>query len=157
MAFPPASVATLDDLRRWPSVRETLLETLRLYPPAPLLTRQAIKPDEILGVAIKPGAQIFISPWVIHRHRKYWDQPTAFIPSRFKDKPSPWTSGTFMPFGAGPRICIGAAFAMAEAEIMLAALLSRFRISLADTNPVLPVGRITTMPSFEPQFRMERL
>ncbi len=155
-AFPPALARSLDDLRRCPSVRETLLETLRLYPSAPLLTREAVKADEILGVAIKPGAQIFISPWIIHRHRKYWDQPNAFIPSRFKDKPSPWTSGTFMPFGAGPRICIGAAFAMAEAEIMLATLLSRFKVSLVSTEPVLPVGRITTMPSYEPQFRVER-
>jgi cytochrome P450 len=156
-AFPPERAHSLDDLRRWPVVRETLLETLRLYPSAPVLTREAVEPDTILGVDIKPGAQIFISPWVIHRHRKYWEQPNAFIPSRFKDKPSPWTSGTFMPFGAGPRICIGAAFAMAEAEIMLATLLSRFRISLADTTPVLPVGRITTMPSYEPQFQLERI
>jgi cytochrome P450 len=155
--FPPADVRTLDELRRWPSVRETLLETLRLYPSAPLLTRQAVERDTILGVDIQPGAQIFISPWVIHRHRKYWEQPNAFVPARFRDKPSPWTSGTFMPFGAGPRICIGAAFAMAEAEIMLASLLSRFRISLADAKPVLPVGRITTMPSHDPPFRLEAL
>ena len=136
-------------------MREVLLETLRLYPSAPLLTREAIEPDTILGIDVQPGAQIFISPWIIHRHRKYWEQPNAFIPARFKDKPSPWTSGTFMPFGAGPRICIGAAFAMAEAEILLATLLSRFRISLADTKPVLPVGRITTMPSYEPMFRLD--
>ncbi len=155
-AFPPARASTLEHLRRWPSVRETLLETLRLYPSAPLVTREAVERDTILGIDILPGAQIFISPWVIHRHRKYWEQPTAFIPSRFKDNPSPWTSGSFMPFGAGPRICIGAAFAMAEAETMLATLLSRFKISLADAEPVLPVGRITTMPSFEPQFRLER-
>ncbi len=154
-AFPPAGAMTLDNLRRWPSVRETLLETLRLYPSAPVLTRAAVEADTILGVDIKPGAQIFISPWVIHRHRKYWEQPNAFIPSRFKDKPSPWTSGTFLPFGAGPRICIGASFAMAEAEILLSTMLSRFKLSLVDAKPVLPVGRITTMPSHEPQFRLE--
>jgi cytochrome P450 len=154
-AFPPAQASTLDDLSRWPSVREMLLETLRLYPSVPLLTREAIEHDTVLGIKIKPGAQIFISPWVIHRHRKYWEQPNAFIPARFKDKPQPWTSGSFMPFGAEPRICIGAAFAMAKAEIMLATLLSRFRISLADTAPELPIGRITTMPGHEPQFRLE--
>jgi cytochrome P450 len=154
-ASPITNVTTLDDLRRWPSVRQTLLETLRLYPSAPLLTREAIEQDTILGVDIRRRTQIFISPCMIHRHRKYWDQPNAFIPGRFKDKPSPWTSGTFIPFGAGPRICIGAAFAMAEAEIMLATLVSRFKISLADSKPVLPIGRITTMPSYEPQFRLE--
>ncbi len=156
-ATPPQDVQSLDELRRRPLMRETLLETLRLYPSAPLLTREAVEPDTILGVDIRPGAQIFISPWVIHRHRKYWEQPNAFIPARFKGKPSPWMSGTFMPFGAGPRICIGAAFAMAEAEIILATLLSRFRIRLADQRPVLPVGRITTTPNYEPQFRLERI
>ena len=154
-AAPLPKTASMEDLKRWPAVREVLLETLRLYPPAPLMIRQALERDTILGIDVKPGTLVYISPWLIGRHRMYWDQPTAFVPSRFKDKPMPWTSGTFMPFGGGPRICIGAAFAMAEAEIMLAALLSRYRISLADTKPVLPVGRGFLMPSYEPMFRLE--
>jgi cytochrome P450 len=81
----------------------------------------------------------------------------ALPSARFKDKPMPWTSGTFMPFGGGPRLCIGAAFAFGQAEIMLAALLSRFRISLIDTEPVLPVGRGFLMPSYEPRCRLERI
>jgi cytochrome P450 len=154
-AHPAQEPITLEALRRWPLIRQSLLETLRLYPAAPLLTREAREADSLLGHDIQPGTQLYISPWIVHRHRKYWEQPTAFVPSRFKDRPSPWTSGTFIPFGAGPRICIGAAFAMAEAEILLATLLSRYRISLADQRPVLPVGRITAMPSYEPQFRLE--
>jgi cytochrome P450 len=154
-AAPLPKTASMEDLRRWPAVREALLETLRLYPPAPLMVRQAVARDTILGIDVQPGTLVYISPWLIGRHRTYWEQPTAFVPSRFKDKPAPWTSGTFMPFGGGPRICIGAAFAMAEAEIMLAALLSRFKISLADTKPVLPVGRGFLMPSYEPMFRLE--
>jgi len=95
---------------------------------------------------------------VLHRHRKYWDNPTAFTPDRFTDKLSPWTGGgCFLPFGAGPRICIGATFAMAEAHIMLATLLSRFKITLDAARPVLPVARITTAPSYEPSFRLERV
>lgn len=154
---PLGKSASIEDLKRWPAMREVLLETLRLYPPAPLMIRQAVVRDTILGIDVKPGTLVYVSPWLIGRHRQYWEQPTAFMPSRFKDKPMPWTSGTFMPFGGGPRICIGAAFAMAEAEIMLAALLSRFRISLTDTKPVLPVGRGFLMPSYEPQFRLEAI
>ena len=157
IAAPLGAIATLDDLRRWPAVREVLLETLRLYPPAPVMVRQALAADTILGIDVKPGELVFISPWVIHRHRAYWEQPTAFMPLRFRGKAMPWTSGTFMAFGGGPRICIGAAFAMAEAEIMLATLLSRYRISLVDTAPVLPLGRGTLMPSHEPRFRLEHL
>jgi cytochrome P450 len=155
IAAPLGQTPSMDDLRRWPAVREVLLETLRLYPPAPLMVRQAVARDTILGIDVKPGTLVYISPWLIGRHRKYWDQSAAFVPSRFRDKPMPWTSGTFMPFGGGPRICIGAAFAMAEAEIMLAALLSRYRISLADTKPVLPVGRGFLMPSYAPLFRLK--
>ena len=153
-AAPLGDTATMDDLRRRPAVREVLLETLRLYPPAPIMMRQAVAADTILGVDIKPGTIITIVPWLIHRHRAYWEQPTAFMPSRFRGKAMPWTSGTFMAFGGGPRICIGAAFALAEAEIMLAALLSRYRISLADTEPVLPVALGTLMPSYEPRFHL---
>jgi cytochrome P450 len=71
---------------------------------------------------------------------------------------STWTNeGAFLPFGAGLRICIGATFAMAEAQIMLATLLSRFKIALDDPRLVLPVARVTTAPSHEPQFRLERV
>lgn len=148
---------SMDDLRRWPALRAMLLETLRLYPPAPVMVRQAVAEDTVLGIDIKPGTLVYIAPWLIHRHRAYWEHPNAFIPARFDGNPMPWNSGTFMPFGGGPRICIGAAFAMAEAEIMLATLLTRYRISLVDTSPVLPIGRATLMPNYEPQFRLEPL
>jgi cytochrome P450 len=158
MAFPPERVSTLDDLLNWPRLRQTLFEALRLYPPAPHITRDAVAADTVMGEEVRPGTQVWISPWVIHRHRKFWEHPTAFIPDRFTGKPSPWTgTGTFLPFGAGPRICIGAAFAMAEAQIMLATLLARFKVSLDSARPVLPMGGITTAPSYEPQFRLERV
>jgi len=80
------------------------------------------------------------------------------MPDRFAGKPSPWTSGgAFLPFGVGPRICIGAIFALAEAQIMLATLLSRFRVSLDDGRAVLPVATVTTAPSHEPLFQIERV
>jgi cytochrome P450 len=129
-AYPPQRVAGLDDINNWPRLRQALLEALRLYPPVPHIAREAVADDVIAGEPVRPGTQVWISPWVIHRHRKFWEHPTAFMPSRFEGKPSPWTGGgTFLPFGAGPHICIGATFALAEAQIMLAALLSRFAIT----------------------------
>jgi cytochrome P450 len=155
-AFPPERVSKLDDLQNWPRLRQTLYETLRLYPSAPHMNREAIADDTVLGEQIERGAQVWISPWVIHRHRKFWDQPTAFKPDRFAGKASPWASGTFLPFGAGPRICIGATFAVAEAQIIMATLLSRFTIALDDPRPVLPVATVLLSPSHEPLFKIER-
>jgi cytochrome P450 len=157
-AYPPDHVTKLDDLNNWPRLRQTLLETLRLYPPVAHIAREAIVDDVIVGEPVRAGTQVWISPWVIHRHRKFWDYPTAFMPDRFVGKPSPWTSGgAFLPFGAGPRICIGAIFAIAEAQIMLATLLSRFKVTLEDSRPLLPVATVTTAPSYEPRFQLERV
>ena len=157
-AQPPERVTKLDDLPDWPRLRQTLLEALRLYPPVAYIAREAIANDIVAGEPVQPGTQVWISPWVIHRHRKFWDHPTAFMPDRFAGKASPWTSGgAFLPFGAGPRICIGATFAIAEAQIMLATLLSSFRITLDDPRPVMPIATVTTAPSYEPLFRLERV
>jgi cytochrome P450 len=157
-SFPPERVNNLDDLLNWPRLRQVLFETLRLYPPAAYISREATAQDMVAGEPVRVGTQVWISPWVLHRHRKYWERPTAFTPDRFTGKLSPWTGGgAFLPFGAGPRICIGATFAMAEAHIMLAMLVSRFRITLDAARPVLPVARITTAPSYEPLFRLERI
>jgi cytochrome P450 len=157
-AFAPARVSSLDDLLNWPRLRQVLFEALRLYPPAAYISREASADDVVAGEPVRVGTQAWISPWVLHRHRKFWDNPTAFTPDRFTGKLSPWTGGgPFLPFGAGPRICIGATFAMTEAHIMLATLLSRFRVTLDAARPVMPVARITTAPSYEPWFRLERV
>ena len=156
-AFPADRVVDLDHLNQWPLLRLVMLEALRLYPPAPHLIRQAIAPDTVLGEAVRPGDLVWMSPWIIHRHRRFWDQPQAFMPERFAGQTSPWTTGPFMPFGAGPRICIGAAFAMAEAQIILATLLSRFAITLADDRPVEPVGKLAIIPDHEPRFVLNRV
>ena len=157
-SFPPERVSNLDDLLNWPRLRQVLFEALRLYPPAAYISRVATADDIVAGEPVCVGTQAWISPWVLHRHRKFWDNPTAFTPDRFMGKPAPWTGGAaFLPFGAGPRICIGATFAMAEAHIMLATLLSRFRITLEAARPVMPVARITTAPSYEPSFQLERI
>ena len=156
-AFPPERVATLGDLSHWPRLRLVLLETLRLYPPVPILVREPIEDDVIMGEPVRRGVQVYVVPWVLHRHRKHWQHPTAFIPDRFAGQSSPWTSGgAYLPFGAGPRICIGAAFALAEAQIMLATLLQRYALTIESNRPVMPVGRLTIQPSYAAMFRLER-
>lgn len=157
-AFPAERVTSLEDLRHWPRLKMVLCEALRLYPPVPVMLRQSLGPDMIGEHEIGAGTLCWISPWVIHRHRAFWDNPTAFMPERFAGKPAPWVSEpAFMPFSAGPRICIGASFAMAEASIMMATLLERFDWSLDDLRTVLPVGGVTTAPSVEPWFRLAKL
>ena len=155
-AFRPERVDGLDDIQNWPRLRNVLLEALRLYPPVPQIVRVANGPDDICGEKIGADTQVWISPWVMHRHRRFWDRPTAFLPGQFAGKAAPWTqTPAFIPFGVGPRICIGLWFALSEAEMVMAQLLSRYRISLPGAPPVLPVGRVTTEPSYEPFFRLD--
>jgi cytochrome P450 len=157
-AFPPERVTSLDDLNHWPRLRLVLLEAMRLYPPAPILVREPVEDDVIMGEPVRRGVQVYVAPWVLHRHRKHWEHPTAFMPDRFAGQSSPWTAGgAYMPFGAGPRICIGAAFALFEAQIVLATMLHRYAFTIEDERPVMPVGRLTIQPSYSPMFRLEKV
>jgi cytochrome P450 len=157
-AFPPERVTSLDDLLNWPRLCQALLEALRLYPPVSQITREAIATDVVAGEQVHPGTQVWISLWVMHRHRKFWHNPAAFMPRRFDGKPLSWNAGgAFLPFGTGPRICLGASFAMAEAQIILATLLSRFEISLENPRAVFPVANFTIFPSIEPGFALRSI
>lgn len=153
-AFQAEHVTSLDDLKAWPLLRSMLFETLRLYPTAPVFGRQALADETVLGHLVPAGGMVTISPWLIHRHRKLWDTPTAFMPERFLDQPHPWGIDTFLPFGGGPRVCIGAGFALAEAQIILATVLARVEIGLASERPVIPVASITLGPNHEPDFTL---
>ncbi len=155
-AFPPQRINGLDDLQNCPRLRSVLLEALRLYPPVPQIVRVANGPDDVCGEKIDANTQVWMSPWVMHRHRRFWDRPTAFLPGRFAGKTAPWTqTPAYIPFGSGPRICLGVSFALSEAQIVMAQLLSRYRISLPDAHPLLPVGHVTIEPSYEPLFRLD--
>lgn len=157
-AFPPDKVKVLANLQKWPRLRAVLLESMRLYPPAPLYTRVAVGEDEVCGRKVEPGTLVMISPWLMHRHKLLWERPEAFIPDRFEGKAQDYlTNGAYIPFGAGPRICIGATFSLAEVSLVLAMLLERFDIELDDPRPVTPVSIITTMPDIEPWFRLTPL
>jgi unspecific monooxygenase len=121
-------------------------EALRLYPPAFLIVREAVAADEIAGQKIAAGTVITISPWVLHRHRTYWRDPDAFDPTRFLPGAPPPDRYAYMPFGAGPRICVGAQFALTEAVLVLARLLRAFRITLSGAGAVMPRAIVTTQP-----------
>jgi cytochrome P450 len=153
LATPVDSVHTLAGLRAWPALRRVLMEALRLYPPFPVTARVARQDDVIGGVPIKAGTLVMLSPWIIHRHRRFWDRPDAFIPARWigrEDRPGEH----YIPFGVGPRICIGAAFAMSQVMLVVATLLTRYRVELDDPRPVLPTLRNATVPAIEPWFRL---
>jgi cytochrome P450 len=122
-------------------------EALRLYPPAASITRQPIGEDEIAGHKVDSRTRVVISPWVLHRHHRLWDEPERFDPSRFlPDARQRIDRFAYLPFGAGPRICIGAGFALQEAIILLAAITRHFRLDLAPGHEVRPVQRVTLRP-----------
>ena len=118
-----------EDLFRLKYTRMVIEEIMRLYPPVWVLSRMAIADDEIGGYHIPAGSEILIFPYITHRHPKWWSEPDTFCPERFSPENS---SGrprfAYLPFGAGPRICVGLNFAMTEIQVVLALLLQRFRI-----------------------------
>jgi cytochrome P450 len=118
---------TMDDLQSLPFTRAVLDETLRLYPPAWLITRKAMAPDELAGRAIPRGALVIMSPSLLHRHPDIWRDPEAFRPERFLTGEVPRES--FIPFGAGPRLCIGRDFSYVEGVHLLARMAGRFEFS----------------------------
>lgn len=147
---------SMADIDRQKFTRAVIEETMRLYPPAFLVARAAREKDNAAGVEIGKGDIIMIAPWLLHRHEKLWDQPNAFIPKRFMSTEAP-DRFAYLPFGAGPRVCIGAPFAQAESVLALARLIGAFRVELADTtNPVIPLGVVTTQPDHSPMFRITR-
>jgi cytochrome P450 len=146
---------SMADIDRQKFTRAAIEETMRLYPPAFLIARAAREKDNAAGVEIGKGDIIMIAPWLLHRHEKLWDQPNAFIPKRFMSTEAP-DRFAYLPFGAGPRVCIGAPFAQAESVLALARLIGAFRVELADTNPVIPLGVVTTQPDRSPLFRITR-
>ncbi|MBX3577612.1 MAG: cytochrome P450 [Rhizobiaceae bacterium] len=144
-------------LEMMPLTRAVFEEAMRLYPPAPSIGRQAVEQDQYQDLTIHKGAQIQIMPWTVHRHRLLWDQPDAFMPERFHPgRRDALDRYQYLPFGAGPRVCIGAAFAMQEAVIVLAILLSRYRFDTLPKTKPWPVQKLTTQPQGGLPMRVSR-
>ncbi len=137
--------ATADDLANLPYIRRVIDETLRLYPAGGLLSRTALTEDTLCGTEIKPGDTVMIPVYALGRHRDLWEDPDAFNPDRFEDRKA-IDRFAYLPFGDGPRICIGASFALQEAVIILATLLSRFRFSAVQGRTPEPKMIITLRP-----------
>jgi cytochrome P450 len=136
------------DLPRLAVTRRIIEETMRLYPPAPgLSARQAAADDELAGVRIRKGSLVAVSSWVLHRHRLLWDDPDTFDPDRFLPERSVGRPRfAYLPFGGGPRVCIGQLLAMTEATLILATLAQRFALRLRPGHRVAIQNRITIRP-----------
>ncbi|KUF10075.1 cytochrome P450 [Pseudoponticoccus marisrubri] len=137
-------VATGADVARLPFVRQVVDEALRLYPPAGMVSRTAQTENHLCGRRILPGDTVIVPIYALHRHHALWEAPHAFRPER-------WEAGrpdryAYLPFGDGPRICIGASFALQEAAIVLATLLARFRFTPVPGRDPDPVMILTLRP-----------
>jgi cytochrome P450 len=144
-------------LERLVYTRAVIDEAIRLYPPAPYMSRAAIADDQIGKLLIPAGSIVAIAPYVLHRHRKLWDEPDAFRPERFMpEERGRIDRFAYLPFGAGPRVCIGASFSLQEAVIVLATIVQAVRFELLEGHEVTPVQRITLRPKGGLPMRLTR-
>ncbi|MEZ5768373.1 MAG: cytochrome P450 [Paracoccaceae bacterium] len=140
-----ARAATAEDVEKLTYVKQVLYETMRLYPPIPVHLRTAAADDEVCGHAVKKGDVMIVPFYALHRNRRLWDQPRKFVPERFDDMTT-IDRFAYVPFSVGPRVCIGADFAMQEATIILATLLARHRFKLTDEPAPKPKLILTLRP-----------
>lgn len=147
--------ATSADVTALPLIRRVVDEALRMYPPAAFLSRTAMADDTLLGREVRAGDTVILPIYALHRHHALWPDPDRFDPARFAD-PKAIDRFAYLPFGDGPRICIGANFAIQEAVIILATLLARFRFSLVPGKAPLPVMILTLRPEGGVWLNVER-
>lgn len=139
--------AEIDDLPHLPFTRMVLDETLRLYPPAWIMDRNAVEDDEIGGFAIEKGSLVVMSAYVVHRHPAFWPDSERFNPLRFeKEQIAKRPRHAYFPFSFGPRVCIGASFALTEAVMVLATLATRFEVGLVEGHVMRLDPSITLRP-----------
>ena len=132
------------DLSKLRVTRDVFRETLRLYPPVPMMVREGAKPELFRDRKIKKGAQFVLSPWHLHRHERLWDNPDGFDPARWAtENGKSCARDAYIPFSAGRRVCTGAGFAMAEGVLLLSSILKEFRITPVDNKVPEPVAHLT--------------
>ncbi|WP_291843925.1 cytochrome P450 [Maricaulis sp.] len=130
-----------------PFTEAVLKESLRLYPSAPMLARTSQEWDLVVGLPVPAGTDVLVSTWLLHRQRDIWQHPDEFRPDRFLgDAAAAIPRDAYLPFGLGPRVCIGARFAMMEMVIVMACLLRHLRFDFAGERDPVPVMRITLQP-----------
>lgn len=136
--------------------RAVFEETMRLYPPVPILSREAKAADVIRKRDIPAGSLMLVVPWLLHRHRDYWDKPDHFIPERFLDVNNRPDKFLYLPFSVGPRVCIGKMFGLVEAVLVMATLAQRFRLILPQGTEVTHECRLTLRPRGGLYMKLER-
>lgn len=124
--------------------RDVFRETLRLYPPVPMMVREAARNEIFRGRNVQKGSQIVLSPWHLHRHERLWDRPDAFDPDRFNTpEGKACMREAYIPFSAGQRVCTGSGFAMIEGVLLLSMLVRAYRFDLVTERPAMPVAHLT--------------
>lgn len=149
---------TFADLRQLQYTKQVIEEGMRLYPPAYAVGRQNIEKDEILGQSIPANSIFLLSIYALHRDPTYYPEPEKFDPDRFDPalvKARPKLA--YMPFGAGPRMCIGNHFAMMEMQLILAMLVQKFDFELLDEQPITPQPLVTLSPKGGIKMRLQKL
>jgi cytochrome P450 len=143
---------------RLPYLKMVWEETLRLYPPVHRIDREALGDDELCGQKIRKGDMITVWPWVLHRHKALWDEPDLFNPENFDPEAKEGRHRyQYIPFGAGPRICIGMGFAQSEALTVLSRWLATFRFAPVPGRTVEPRADFTLRPDGGLPLLVERL
>jgi cytochrome P450 len=146
---PEGRVAEAAGLQRLPYTQMVLMEAQRLYPPAWAIGRKALRDFEVSGYRVRAGTNIVVSQWVLHRDPQLYSNPERFEPERWSDEVAGRRSVpkfTYLPFGAGPRVCVGASLALTESALVLATLMQRFRFALASAEPVRAFPSVTLRP-----------
>lgn len=149
--------ATFSTLSRLRLTRDVFREALRLYPPVPMMVRETTCPEDFRGRAVAPGAQVVLSSWHLGRHERIWEAPDAFDPDRWgRDETKQAARDGWLPFSAGPRVCTGAGFAMAEGVLLLAHLMRAYRFSAIEGRVPVPVAHLTVRAKDGIWLRVER-
>ena len=152
----PGGTVTPEAMPRLTYTRQVFSEAMRLYPPAPMISRFVAEDMELGGVRIPAGAMLVVPIYAVHHHALLWQEPERFDPDRFApDVAAARSRYAYMPFGAGPRVCIGNGFAVQEAVAILAVLLARLRLRDVATAPSTPVMKVTLRPSPDLAMRAE--
>lgn len=140
----------IDDMEQLPYCRAVIDETLRLFPPVHVFSRQALGEDEVCGHRIPKNSFIIVSSWLLHRHKLWWEQPEEFKPERFlPEHAAKINRFAYIPFGTGPRVCLGKHLGLLEATMLFAMVAQRFQLRLKPGHKVEPLGRMTLRPRWE--------
>jgi cytochrome P450 len=147
-----------DDMRQLTFTRNVFREALRLFPPVGFFARESAHACPMRDKQVPQGATVVISPWLIHRHRQWWPQPDAFDPNRYdEDASREPLRNAYLPFGMGPRVCMGASFALQEATLILASLVRYWRLAPSPGHVPQPVGRLTIRSANGVRLRLTRV